>query len=442
MKKDILNRTEVIDRLKSFILKLSDKKKGFCFAVNGKWGSGKSFVLDMLEKELREYQDEKTADNKFFLVHYNCWQYDYYEEPSVAIVSAMLNSVDTEKCFIGKEADGAISAACALIKDEVKTIAGKFLENHIGVDPVSVYDKIMQRNDDTEAKKQKFDTLFSFKNTLDEVRVSLNTIAKEKTIIMVVDELDRCIPEYAIKVLERLHHLFEDIDNIVVIVAVDKTQLSHSIKTIYGEETLVDGYLKKIIDLTFELDTGQMSQGMLEKYNSFFEKFSIYSKNEEKQIEEFFTRVWGGIDIRTQEKLIERTEIIHLLLTEKQLDISLALLEILIVAIYDGTLHSIKWLSNVPMMVRKSIEELIGVDKIDYIKKIEELSRTGRERHTTTFNGIKVRHQFSDDLFGKMFYLANGVFEQTLSCYLNDQNEYQEEIEIGKEFVEMIKIIL
>ena len=41
--------------------------------------------------------------------------------------------------------------------------------------------------------------------------------AKDKTIIFVVDELDRCLPEYSIKVLERLHHVFEKTSNIQVI---------------------------------------------------------------------------------------------------------------------------------------------------------------------------------------------------------------------------------
>ena len=187
MKKDILNRTQIVNRIKAFILKLSEDRKGYCFTINGKWGSGKSFILDLIETELKEYQSEETCDNQFFLVHYNCWQYDYYNEPSIAIVSALLNSVEEEESFLGKKTDGIVSESYKLIKKEVKSIAGKFFENHIGINPIGIYDKIIEENEDTETKRQQFDKMFSFKTTLDEVRTSLSKIAKEKTIIVVVD---------------------------------------------------------------------------------------------------------------------------------------------------------------------------------------------------------------------------------------------------------------
>lgn len=49
-----------------------------------------------------------------------------------------------------------------------------------------------------------------------------------------MDELDRCLPAYTIKVLERLHHIFTDIDNVIVIIAMDKKQVEHVVGQIYG----------------------------------------------------------------------------------------------------------------------------------------------------------------------------------------------------------------
>lgn len=53
-------------------------------------GYGKTYILEQLEKELEVLQNEETQNDRFYVFHYNCWQYDYYEEPAVAIVSAML----------------------------------------------------------------------------------------------------------------------------------------------------------------------------------------------------------------------------------------------------------------------------------------------------------------------------------------------------------------
>jgi hypothetical protein len=55
--------------------------------------------------------------------------------------------------------------------------------------------------------------------------------------VLIVDELDRCLPSYAIKVLERIHHVFNELENVVVIIAMEKKQMSNSLHQIYGDET-------------------------------------------------------------------------------------------------------------------------------------------------------------------------------------------------------------
>ena len=87
---DILDRQEVAKQLLDLLTTLSESQSSCTFALNGKWGSGKTFLLNMLEPQLRDYQ----AGEKFMVFHYNCWQYDYYTEPLIAIVSAMLDNMD------------------------------------------------------------------------------------------------------------------------------------------------------------------------------------------------------------------------------------------------------------------------------------------------------------------------------------------------------------
>ena len=70
---------------------LSNTKGSCTFALNGRWGAGKTFVLKMVERQLRDYQ----AGEKFAVFHYNCWEYDYYDELLFAIVSSMLDSIRT-----------------------------------------------------------------------------------------------------------------------------------------------------------------------------------------------------------------------------------------------------------------------------------------------------------------------------------------------------------
>ena len=90
---DVLNRNMFIEQLWSIVKILSRKRRGCCFGIDGAWGSGKTFVLEEFERQISELQSEETADNQFYVFHYDCWKYDYYEEPLLAIVIAMLDTV-------------------------------------------------------------------------------------------------------------------------------------------------------------------------------------------------------------------------------------------------------------------------------------------------------------------------------------------------------------
>ena len=92
-KLDILNREEFVDKLVTLTENISANRTSTSFAINGVWGCGKSFVLDMYEERLNAIQSEETANDKYFVIRYNCWKYDYYEEPLVAIVAAMIDII-------------------------------------------------------------------------------------------------------------------------------------------------------------------------------------------------------------------------------------------------------------------------------------------------------------------------------------------------------------
>ncbi len=70
-------------------------------------------------------------------------------------------------------------------------------------------------------------------------------------LVFIVDELDRCRPTFAVEVLERIKHLF-NVPNIVFVIAVDRTQLEKSLKTVYGDID-VTNYLHRFFDFEFHL---------------------------------------------------------------------------------------------------------------------------------------------------------------------------------------------
>lgn len=71
-------------------------------------------------------------------------------------------------------------------------------------------------------------------------------------LVVIIDELDRCKPTFAIQTLEIVKHIF-DVDNIVFLFAVDIEQLSHSVSTVYGQEFDSVGYLCRFFDYISKL---------------------------------------------------------------------------------------------------------------------------------------------------------------------------------------------
>lgn len=210
---DLLNREKFVGNVIKVVNQLSDIKKGCCFAIEGGWGIGKTFVIEGIEEKLKVIQSEETNNDRYFVFHYNCWQHDYYEEPAVAVISAMLTSIKEDEVLLNKEADNLVKAGYGFAKEKFKEIAGLYVENRIGINLISWAGDIDSKKQEAESDEWEFDRMFNFNQTIEKVRKKLQEIAEERTIVLFVDELDRCIPQYAIKVLERLHHIFYGLDN-------------------------------------------------------------------------------------------------------------------------------------------------------------------------------------------------------------------------------------
>ena len=312
---DLLGRQEIVDRIMKILEVISEKKSSCTFALNGAWGTGKTFVLNMLMNQLWEYHSDK-----YIVFHYNCWQYDYYEEPLIAIVAAMLDSVDKENHLLPTHLRDKAKAGMELAKPFLHKIATDFVKNKIGVDLTDVvssvkgYQKALDSEEQKKADERVFDGFYSFKKAIQQAQEQIRNLAKDRTLVVVVDELDRCLPSYAIKVLERLHHLFTDIRNSTIIFAVDKSQLNQTISQIFGTKTNTTKYLHKFINFELQLDNGNIDVDFEEKYQDYFSQFDMSLLDAVFPYEDYIHALFSDIAMRDQERLMERITTIHTLL--------------------------------------------------------------------------------------------------------------------------------
>ena len=302
---DILNRDEFINRVIQLVNLISSNKGNMTFAINGAWGCGKTFVLEEIERRLSE-----DASKKYLVIHYNCWQYDYYDEPLVALVSAINDYADSNKT-IPEDTKVEIKEIVTKVGANLFT---QVVKNKLGVDigeTIAVAKDAFDSASAAVAERHGYDAYFGFKSALTALKTDLQALSEKYTLIFAVDELDRCLPEYAIKVLERLHHITEELPNTITILAVDKKRLENTVTAIFGEGNATD-YLKKFVRFEIALNSGKPSgKDFFSKFKSFYDRFDPTLFGQLKNTDKFIEELFSDTDARTQEQIVEKAVIFN-----------------------------------------------------------------------------------------------------------------------------------
>lgn len=336
---DVLDRQWFVDRLCMIVDAAAVKRHSLCFAVNGGWGVGKSFVLSMFEQQASQFRQPDSQLPRYLILRYNCWEYDYYAEPLVAIVAAMLEEVERKVDDAQSEKRSRLIATLKAIGMRLLKGAAQAATNATGIPFDDIMD-IAVKGADADKKQEKqshaFDDQYRFKKILKEFRALIAALAQEQTVIFLVDELDRCMPEYTIRVLERIHHLFDGIENVQVIFSIDKAQLNHVVRQIYGGATDADKYLRKFITFELRLEPGTVRERFDERFRSYAERFAlVWDETDGEETATFRSMILEGLDMRTRVALIEKCELLHeMLVPQGRSDESIACLELFLAVLH------------------------------------------------------------------------------------------------------------
>lgn len=275
-KEDRLERKADVENLSLLLRQLSTP---IVLSINAPWGQGKTTFLEMLQADLKS----KECNT----VYFSAWETDFASDPLLAFLGEMNDAIET---LAGKDPikvekwKKAKKAGSHILKRGIPALI------KIGTAGIIDAEDLIEEASAGLAEQLSGDLIAEYLNSKNEIKKfkeNISSILSNKSehqtkLYIFVDELDRCRPTYAIELLERIKHLL-DIDGLVFILAMDKGQLSHSVKAVYGEKFESIGYLRRFIDIEYSLPQKEIGDFIDSLYNHF--EFGIFFEKRKKYTE-------------------------------------------------------------------------------------------------------------------------------------------------------------
>lgn len=232
---DLLNRKGQAEILTSLIATID----GSCvLAIDAEWGMGKTTFLRMWSQHI--------CNTGFPTIKFNAWETDFSDDPLLAMSTELV--IGLKRYIKDGKLQHLIRLSQNVLRHTVPTgmrvITNAVSSGVLNIEPPNL------RRELTSYERAK-NSIMQLKDHLQEVANDVSETTGHPLII-IVDELDRCRPSYAIELLEVTKHLFS-IDNIVFVLAINRSEIEHSIKVLYGDRFDSKRYLQRFINIDFRL---------------------------------------------------------------------------------------------------------------------------------------------------------------------------------------------
>lgn len=265
MLSNVLDRNKTVNQFLKILYSLNEQ---YSLCIDGNWGTGKTFFVKQCIKtmQLLEASPEKTEtdfkefkkslDNEFnnikhekeiFPIYFNAWDYDSNRDPLIAFIYSLINDLNLDLSIPNEE--GKISRF-----DRIKKLASSFKFGGTITDDKSGMSYGVELQYVPQDKPNMLKEVTSMKNIEQNFRELLKSILPERAnkIVIFIDELDRCNPVFAVKLLENFKHFFNG-SKFIFVFSTNILELKNTISNFYGTNFNGAYYLQKFFDLQFEL---------------------------------------------------------------------------------------------------------------------------------------------------------------------------------------------
>lgn len=265
-----LDRNKYIEQ---FYKMLTSNTSNFStISLDGKWGSGKTFFIKhaQLLMSVKLYE-ERRADFKsifgkyegdkyspirgvvsnldkceVFPFYYDAWENDTDPYPVLSILYSLYKSLD-----IGSLEDKSIKENL----NSILSCLSMSAQLLFGVPDINGGIKQINNEFKSSRKKELLLPITDHHSIIELIKQLINDVINKshcKSIVIFVDELDRCNPSYAVRLLEDIKHYFS-IDNVTFVFSVNLSELQHMVKIVYGDQFDAFRYLDRFFDIRLNL---------------------------------------------------------------------------------------------------------------------------------------------------------------------------------------------
>lgn len=247
---DIFKRKAFADTICSL---LKSNSQSSVLGINAPYGFGKTFFLVRLREQIK--------NELGWVIYVNSWEYDYLESPLFALLDALklaANETAGEKASraalkdIARAAVPAISKAAG--KKILEVVAGsegskdviEAVSEAAGGASKNLVDRFLKEDSTHNALASLREAISHF------VQKNIRDQSDYKSLVIIVDELDRAKPSFSIRFLETIKHLF-NLSSVTFVIGCDRSALLSSARHEYGDKLDADGYLRRLFDYWIDL---------------------------------------------------------------------------------------------------------------------------------------------------------------------------------------------
>lgn len=249
---DIFERKPIGEALSNLF---ESTEENLIIGLDGQWGEGKSTFSKMLKGHLKS---EKNIPS----IYFDAFENDYQKDPFLALASEIQeiskNQSPEQNTNLKKSIINASKAiARGALRVGIKTVTAGVLDDtileeletsdEVGSEISSHLDKVLEEK--LNSAKSDKSSLLHFKATLED---HISILGNGGPVVFIIDELDRCRPDFCLELVEQIKHLFT-VKNLKFLLVTNKSQLHASIKNRYGSEINAHLYLQKFIDLWIDI---------------------------------------------------------------------------------------------------------------------------------------------------------------------------------------------